>query len=382
MIRQMRIRNFQKHRKLTIDFDPVTSIVGPTDAGKSTLIRALSFICLGKWNPCYVRHGKDSLTVELDVGGRRVRKDKGKGTNVFELDGKEFRAFKNAVPPEIEELLNVGPENFQKQLDAHFWFSDTSGQVSKKLNQIVNLEIIDHTLANLASELKRSKLELHVTEDRYAEAKSEFNELSWVPQFLTDFERLETLKSGHRSLASSVHSLTRTLAPVRSLRMREKVSKNASNAILDVMRQCERKQNARKQRKQLGALIEQYKKVEKDLKLPEVDASDLEAIRMEGDQVAERRRDLEFILEELRLAEGRLCGLKDKVAKMEVEVNKKGQRCPTCGQRMTRSVHSHPTSTGQTTARSAEQKEKTGRKSNSGRSESSATSATKNNVPW
>lgn len=41
MIRRIVLRNFQNHRRLRIDLDPrVTTVVGPSDAGKSAVVRA------------------------------------------------------------------------------------------------------------------------------------------------------------------------------------------------------------------------------------------------------------------------------------------------------------------------------------------------------
>ena len=52
MLKRLRIKNFQKHGKVDISFDPhVTCIVGDSDAGKSSLLRALHWFLTNPMEP-------------------------------------------------------------------------------------------------------------------------------------------------------------------------------------------------------------------------------------------------------------------------------------------------------------------------------------------
>lgn len=41
---KLRIQNFQAHKDTTIEFDCITTIVGPSDIGKSAVLRALKWV--------------------------------------------------------------------------------------------------------------------------------------------------------------------------------------------------------------------------------------------------------------------------------------------------------------------------------------------------
>ena len=158
MLRKLSLRNFQAHRRLDIGLDPgITTIVGPTDAGKSAVIRALLWLLTNQ--PAgneFIRNGSKGTQVTLDVDGHKVSRIRGKA-NLYKLDGKAYRSFGHDVPPEIAGLLKTGELNTQSQHDAPFWFSDSPGEVSRKLNSVVDLSTIDKVLSAVSAHTRRTK---------------------------------------------------------------------------------------------------------------------------------------------------------------------------------------------------------------------------------
>lgn len=193
MIESLKLINFQAHRKILLEFDPgVTTIVGRTDAGKSSLLRALRWAALNKAPSDFITHGKEQATVQLVVDGKTIIRRKGK-KNSYQLDELKFFAVKSDVPDSIAKVLNVNVNNFHRQLDGPFWFDKTPGQVSKELNQIVNLGIIDEAVAHLSSLARRSKTEIEICRSRLQTARKQKKELAWVPDMLVAAERLQGL---------------------------------------------------------------------------------------------------------------------------------------------------------------------------------------------
>ena len=194
MLTSLSLEHFQAHHKRRFDLpSAIVSIVGPSEQGKSSILRAIRLICLGEWDSGYVRHGEENCFVSLTIDGRVIKRKKGK-VNLLKLDGHEKKAFGKEMPEEVARLLNVSELNFQRQLDPHFWFSDTAGEVSKQLNKIVNLEVIDKAHARVNFDLKQAKAELSVTESRIKEAKAEVEGLAWVPKFKKDVAHLNKLQ--------------------------------------------------------------------------------------------------------------------------------------------------------------------------------------------
>lgn len=173
MIHSITLHNFQVHEKLRVDLDPhVTTIVGPTDAGKSAVLRGLRWVALNTpTGDSFIRHGSNCARVVLRVGKRTVVRKRGHKVNLYKLDGKPFEAFKSDVPEEIAQVLKMGDVTFQRQHDSPYWFSESAGSVSRRLNSIVNLGIIDTTLSSLASSLRKAHTEVEVVEERLKEAR-------------------------------------------------------------------------------------------------------------------------------------------------------------------------------------------------------------------
>ena len=201
MIERLIISNFQCHDKLDIELDPnITCITGPSDVGKSSIIRALRWGSLNKpggqsFRKHGISEGKD-VQVSVQVDGHTIRRVRGNQQgNLFELDNKSFHAFGQDVPEEIINAVNLSEANFSLQHQPAWWFFLSAGEVSKQLNSIVNLELIDFSLANLASELRKAKSFVDVSEERLQSLKKEESNLSWVARADKDLLILEKLEA-------------------------------------------------------------------------------------------------------------------------------------------------------------------------------------------
>ena len=209
MLERIQLRNFQCHEDLRIVFDPqVTTIVGPSDVGKSAVLRALRWVAENRPSgDAFVRDGESTCSVSLWLNDRKVTRRKGKGTNEILLDKQVFKAFGADVPEPIADLLNTGDVNFQAQHDSPFWFSLTAGQVSRELNSVINLDMIDKTLSGVASSLRKARAVEDVCRDRLDETQKQIEELDWVPMMVEEYGILEDLEKAAWELGASVLSL-------------------------------------------------------------------------------------------------------------------------------------------------------------------------------
>lgn len=342
MFESVTFRNLQKHKNKTIDFDPkVTVLVGPSQAGKSGIIRGLGLLCLNHWNKAFLRHGKKFVSASLKVDGKTIKRKKGQGVNLYFVNGKALKrdlGSGNAVPTEVADILNVGQENFQKQLDQHFWFSDTPGQVSRNLNKIVNLNAIDSTLSAAASEVKSSKVELEVSQSRLRSAKEQLEELKWVEEFAADLEVLERHKEKLRLKSHRIASIRYLIANVQNLASKQE---SVSNALLDakkVLSVARKGRELSKRRESLQKLIGQLRQVAIIEKDGCPDITELVSIRSKADKKAEERRELETLIEELQLAEKEECARRHELKSSQEELSRlnKSKRCPLCRSKTTK----------------------------------------------
>jgi exonuclease SbcC len=154
MIEKIELINFESHKNTKLDLvDGVNVVIGASDSGKSGCLRGVNWIVNNRplgddfrslWG------GKTSSSIVINSNKiERIRTD---NDNLYVINDDykhPFKAFGNDVPEEIKKMINFSDVNFQYQMDSPFLFSETSGEVAKYINQIINLEIIDNTLANI-----------------------------------------------------------------------------------------------------------------------------------------------------------------------------------------------------------------------------------------
>ena len=294
MLEKITIRNFQKHRKLEIELDPVcTTLVGKSDAGKSAVVRALRWVCQNKPSGDeFIRDGAKRVGVRIDMDGRFVARSKGDNDNAYHFDGDEFKAFGSTVPAPIADFLNVSDINFQGQFDAPFWLAESPGQISRALNAVVNLGIMDTTMANLASEVRRASTRLEMVEERLQKTRKERAELRWVGEFVQDLEKLEHREKKLTKRQQTIEELSSTLDEIdRAVAL----LKTAAPSIT------------------AGGLMVST-------------GGELQAL---GNRIDE----LSACLTEIEQQEIKLCDLKSELSGLQKKINAV-QTCPLCGARM------------------------------------------------
>ena len=237
MIDSIILRNFQAHKKLVLEFSPtITVIVGASDVGKSSLIRALTWVCRNEPSGDeFIRHGADSAKVKLIVDDHTINRIRGKEGNLYLLDDTEFKAFGNQVPTPISNLLKLEPINFQQQHDSPFWFGDTSGEVSRQLNQIVNLGIIDDVLSGAASVRRKVQSEIDVTGERIQKAELKAKELENVPTMVDAFEALEQAAAKLEKITQRAKSLSESIQDAVFHRKRVKTASRLIEASTNLL---------------------------------------------------------------------------------------------------------------------------------------------------
>lgn len=335
MLTQLRLFNFQIHHKLTVDLDPfVTCITGRTDAGKSSVIRALRWVLLNQPNGSeHIRHGesKCSVTLTMDDGHKLVRK-RSENENTYLLDGEEYKAFGQGVPDDIAKLANVDDVNFQRQLDSPFWFLETPGQVSRELNQIVNLGVIDDALSAIATEVRKSRSTVELTEERLTAARREKEQLAYVHEMNESLLVLEAIES---DLAENVQKrifLTGTLESVESVALLRDRSSAARSEGVEL---CSRWQSLLSEQARafdLRNLLSECERYYTIRSSETPDLSELEQMQQEHDnqrgQVARLRR----LIEQAEEQESLRCETSEQVQAAAALLKKKfGEKCPVCG---------------------------------------------------
>jgi exonuclease SbcC len=335
------LNDFQVHEKTTIEFTPsITTIKGPTDAGKSAVLRALRWACLNDLSGDeFIREDQKRTKIVLRVRHDkrdweviRIKSISSTGINVYKLNGDEFKSFATSVPTAIAEVLQLSELNFQSQHDSPFWFCETAGEVSRRLNSIVDLSVIDTTLSNIASAVRQAQERQNICSERLAEAKQEFEKVKDAEARVEEFKNL---KGAHEKFAKAeadhhrMEGLIRDVNTRRDLLRRTREQEAEGTSVLD---SCRKILDSSKKISRINEIIGQMV-YQSSLATPPPSFSPVEKAFNEWQEVQERTEGLSKLVSQCKETTTAVEEWDKKAAAAERKYHQetKGKRCPLCG---------------------------------------------------
>lgn len=190
-LERLEVENFQSLAKANIELGAFTVIVGPSNSGKSALLRAVKATVRNVNNPSAVRVGKKLFTSALIFDGHRVSIERGKSSSTYriELPNETEEVYTKSgkdVPEDVQRVLGLpkpdGPDlTFSSQIDPPFLLDATGSVAAKTLGDLTNVSKL-HDAAREANRRRAeaSKMETIRRADAQAVAermKSEFSNL-------------------------------------------------------------------------------------------------------------------------------------------------------------------------------------------------------------
>lgn len=335
MLEKLTLRNFQIHKKLVVEFDPaVTVIQGETNCGKSSIIRALQWVMLnGISGDAFINHDADAAKVILEADGETITRIRSKSNNSYRLNDQEYKSFGQAVPTPIADVLKVSDVNFQGQHDRPWWFSDSAGEVSRKINQIINLKSIDDTLSYLNSDLRKCRERIEITTERIQEATQAVEDLKSVSQIDADLKFVEKAQSAWVDAANDTILLSEL---IDQMSKHDQEAKNAANETadgLETIRLGREWVKAAQKHKELDSLIFSVEHYKNKMSQPVPDLSELTKAHTAWRQVVEKSKSLESLIFSLEHKEATTKNLECEltaITKKLTEATKTRKVCPTC----------------------------------------------------
>lgn len=233
MLSSLTVQNFQSHKKTEIEFHPGVNVFwGTSDSGKSSLFRSVAWVATNRPGGESFRSNWGGETyVGIGVEDQLVQRARDTKVNEYRIQdyhsGVEdmvFSAIGQAVPFEVQKLLNLSDINFHSQHDPSFLLSSTAGEISRKLNEITKLSVIDTALAaanRKGTEELRNKGSL---ERAILEAEVGIEQLQWLDEADTAVAELEKqeqllddLRTAADELAVQLEKLIQIDSRIKSL---------------------------------------------------------------------------------------------------------------------------------------------------------------------
>lgn len=210
-IRKVVIENFQSHEYTLLEFsEGLNVIVGPSDQGKSAIIRAVKWALFNEPRGMdFIRAGTafSKVTVEFSNNYTIIR-ERSKSKNRYQVVGPEknmktFEGFGSEVPQEVfhaHGIKKVPMEggtasslNIAEQLEGPFLLTESGSTRAKAIGRLVGVHIIDRAIKDCAIDLRRN----HQTVERIryeskelGERLQEFEELSKIEERLWSTENI------------------------------------------------------------------------------------------------------------------------------------------------------------------------------------------------
>lgn len=220
MIDSAVILNFQSHKRTELHFDRgVNVIIGNSDGGKSAILRAFYWLIwnrpLGDSVVSDWVEKKDYAVIQVWTERGHVSREIRNGENVYTEHAQLFKAFKTEVPKEVKEHLNMNEINFQRQLDAPFLLSVSSGEVAQVFNKVARLENIDTGNQNIKSWIRG--LEGNIKEKKASIAETE-KELETYDRLQKIEAKLEVAEGIEKLYDAAVGRHTRLLQLINNIK--------------------------------------------------------------------------------------------------------------------------------------------------------------------
>lgn len=207
------LENFQAHKYTELDVNvPITLITGSSDSGKSSVIRILRWIFFNR-----APKGKFMLdekvitrgTLIYDTGDTLIR-ERGPNLNQYRLNDKVFKALRTDVPPEIWKFHQVSLDNCQWQHPHYFLLDETPGTVAKRLNEVVDLEIMSESQKIANARVKSVDQAVTLLKTDIKETKDKVQALDWLSDaesFLTRGKQLDSQREDKLRVQETVSNV-------------------------------------------------------------------------------------------------------------------------------------------------------------------------------
>ena len=227
MIKKIILKNFESHENSEIEFsDGLNLIIGQSNQGKSSIVRALSLVAANRFDKDSVRTGADFCTVTVVTEKGSVTAERGEDTNHWIVetpqDGKkEYKNIGTTVPPEALSILGMGERvrgeikelpNIMFQLEKHYMLSEvdgkkaTSNMIARMMDEAIGIGGMEELIKDIATDFTSKKKDLGTKNILISELRSKILEESIFEDYKKSIESTRDLMKEVNELDSLINS--------------------------------------------------------------------------------------------------------------------------------------------------------------------------------
>ena len=219
MITDLEIQNFQSHKYSSVALSSgVNVITGSSDSGKSAIIRAMKWLFFNRPSgdefKSWFAGTKDNVSVAAQFSeGTWVQKVRDNTKGYYLIEGDKFEALRTDVPDEIKQITNIGELNFQAAADKqdqhnpYFFLNDTAGEVARRLNAMVDLDVIDTMFRNIRSWSTQTKIKINDLNKAIDQKEMQVEDRKYIDAQISLMETIDAETLLYNNLMGKVCSL-------------------------------------------------------------------------------------------------------------------------------------------------------------------------------
>ena len=290
MIKSVEIDNFQSHEESVLEFSGgVNVILGPSDSGKTAIIRALRWLVWNRPSGEAFRSnwgGDTSVKLELE-DGTVVVLSRSKSSNIYTISAfpetgaviSELKAIKTDVPEEVTLLLNLNEINLQQQLDRPFLLDDSPGEVAQHFSKIANLEAIHRGTRAVQGWLRSLEQDIASGEDNLSRLKEDleqYDHLEELEGWVTTLEGLEREQNAITKSQSELRIIIDDLAEVEEEIHAYKAILGADEPVERLLKLAKKKKDLEQQRREITKVVQAYSLTQDDIESTKRELNELQ----------------------------------------------------------------------------------------------------------
>lgn len=209
-ISAIKLKNFQSHIDSTLAFSGgLNVIVGPSDSGKTAIIRAIKWVLYDEpQGDAVIRTGTEEVYVKIEMSdGSWIKKTRKKKKTVYVLfdiwTEKEevFQGSRGDVKQRVANILGMRFDadggkssfNLQEQLEAPFLLSASGSSKAMAIGQLIGLDVIDDATQGTRTDITTKKQQINrfiKEEDRLDEILMQYSDLESISDELNRIDHL------------------------------------------------------------------------------------------------------------------------------------------------------------------------------------------------
>lgn len=344
MIDSISIQNFQSHKDSKLEFSPgVNAIIGPSDSGKTAIIRALRWLV---WNrpqgDAFRSSWGGDTQVSLTLDGSVIERHKSKTKNGYILNGSEYEAIGTEVPDEIKTVLNLNEINLQSQLDRPFLLDSSPGEVAKHFNKVAHLDIIDKSSQVVQKWIRSIDQDIAAGRQNLAELRHQLERYAYLEELeneIASLEKLDKSRQIHIENSRALQQLIENIVQTEGELAKNEAIAEGEQLVNQVLDLTKRRNEMQEKIDELKRLIQQIDSIDNQIQqygeYEELEKTVLDILPLyrQRDKIIEGKNNLKRLTEEIVSTNGKLKDIEAVLKQRQIEFEKNfPDVCPLCGQ--------------------------------------------------